>query len=126
MTGNDLIDTEHRALIDAINDLMEACEQGHGRQQMIGTAEFLSDYVVQHFSDEEKLQKQHRYPNFDAHHAFHGKYIQQVKDMVEDMRRNGATIQNLSALNQAAGILINHIRSEDKRLAAFLREQSGQ
>ena len=123
-TGNDLIDSEHQALIDAINDLMEACEQGHGRQQMVRTAEFLSDYVVQHFSDEEKLQIKHRYPKYDSHHAFHVQYIQQVKDLVEGMRRDGATIENLSALNQAAGILINHIRSEDKRLATFIRGDS--
>ena len=30
MTGNSLIDAEHKQLFDAINDLMDACAQGVG------------------------------------------------------------------------------------------------
>lgn len=33
VTGNQLIDSEHRHLLDTINDLMDACGQGKGREK---------------------------------------------------------------------------------------------
>lgn len=48
-TGNDLIDSEHRMLFDAINDLMDACSSGQGRNKIGETADFLADYVDKHF-----------------------------------------------------------------------------
>ena len=56
VTGNTLIDSEHRQLFAAVNDLMDACSQGHGRDKIQSTVQFLSDYVVKHFGDEENLQ----------------------------------------------------------------------
>ena len=39
VTGNALIDSEHRQLFAAVNDLMDACSQGKGRDQIqIGRA----------------------------------------------------------------------------------------
>ena len=34
MTGNSLIDAEHKQLFDAINDLMDACAQGAGEDHV--------------------------------------------------------------------------------------------
>ena len=42
-TGNALIDSEHRQLFAAINNLMDACAQGKGRDQIMSTARFLTD-----------------------------------------------------------------------------------
>ena len=58
MTGNELIDSEHRTLFDAINNLMDACESGAGRENLEKTVDFMVDYVAKHFSDEQDLQKQ--------------------------------------------------------------------
>ena len=45
MTGNSLIDAEHKQLFDAINDLMDACAQGVGREKFMSTTQFLNSYV---------------------------------------------------------------------------------
>ena len=45
MTGNSLIDAEHKQLFDAINDLMDACAQGVGREKIMSTTQFLNSYV---------------------------------------------------------------------------------
>ena len=37
LTGNQLIDSEHRQLFDAINALMDACAQGAGRTKISET-----------------------------------------------------------------------------------------
>ena len=122
LTGNELIDSEHRQLFDAVNDLMDACGQGTGRDKIRNTAEFLVDYVDKHFSDEENLQKKCAYPQYKSHHTFHIKYKQRLREVVNAFETQGGAIASLGELNQTVGILISHIRSEDKWLAAYLRE----
>ena len=123
-TGNDLIDSEHTQIFDAVNELLDACSSGHGRDKIAHTAEFLAGYVGKHFSDEEALQRKCQYPNMEKHLKFHVKYKKDVADFVDKMKKDGATVQTLGELNALAGLLINHIRQEDKRLAAYIRENS--
>ena len=59
-TKNALIDSEHKQLIKAINDLLEACSKGQGRAQVAQTAKFVYDYTSKHFADEERLQLQYK------------------------------------------------------------------
>ena len=79
VTGNTLIDSEHRQLFDAINKLMDACSGGKGRDQIMSTAKFLSDYVNKHFGDEERLQVNSKYPNYQAHRQFHQQMVASVQ-----------------------------------------------
>ena len=78
MTGNSLIDAEHKQLFDAINDLMDACAQGVGREKIMSTTQFLNSYVSKHFRDEEQLQLQSKYPGYNAHHTFHEGYKREL------------------------------------------------
>ena len=120
-TGNDLIDSEHRMLFDAINDLMDACSSGQGRNKIGETADFLADYVDKHFSDEEDLQRKNHYPHYQAHHNFHVNYEQKIRELANSIRADGPSVKSLGEINTQASVLINHIRHEDKRLAAFLK-----
>ena len=124
LTGNDLIDSEHIELFDAINNLLDACSSGQGRQQINDTVDFLADYVDKHFSDEEQLQRQYSYPNYDSHHDFHTNYKSKVRLLASHLHTDGPTMQNLSDLNQLVSILIAHIRQEDKRVAAHVKASS--
>jgi hemerythrin len=78
LTGNQLIDSEHRQLFDAINALMDACAQGAGRTKISETVQFLNSYVSKHFRDEEQLQLQSKYPGYNAHHTFHEGYKREL------------------------------------------------
>lgn len=124
MTGNALIDSEHRQLFAAVNDLMDACAQGRGRDQIEKMVKFLSDYVVKHFSDEEGLQTRSNYPGYPAHKTFHDGYRRQLGDKMDLLRREGPTVKALGELNQIVGVLVSHIRTEDKRVARHIMEQS--
>ena len=123
-TGNDLIDSEHRMLFDAINDLMDACNSGHGRDKIGETADFLADYVDQHFADEEDLQRKNHYPYYEAHHNFHLNYKQKIRELANEIRTEGPNVKNLGEVNSQASVLINHIRHEDKRLAEFIKNNA--
>ena len=66
-SGNILIDQQHKQLIDAINNLLQACSTGKGRAEIAKTTKFLYDYTQKHFRDEERLQMQYRYPDYPNH-----------------------------------------------------------
>lgn len=116
-TGNTLIDSQHRDLFKAVNDLMDSCAQGRGRDMMAAKAKFLKEYVQKHFADEENLQKMTKYPNYTAHKLFHDNYKRQLEETEKKLIREGNSIAVLSSFNQVVGVLINHIRTEDSKLA---------
>jgi len=123
-TGNALIDQEHRELIAAINRLMEACQRGQGRAELANTAQFLQSYTAKHFSDEEQLQIKSRYPEYKKHFGYHQAFKQTVAQIVKKISEQGATVALVGEINTAlAGWLINHIKVEDKKLAAYLRSK---
>ena len=123
VTGNALLDREHRQLFDAINRLMDACGQGQGRAVLQQTLNFLNDYVKKHFGDEEALQKKSSYPGMAAHKQFHENYRSQLADASRVIAAEGPTIKAIGDLNRLVGILVTHIRREDKKLAAYLKEK---
>lgn len=123
ITGNALIDSEHRQLFDAVNNLMDACSQGQGRTQIQSTTTFLSNYVIKHFQDEERLQTQNKYPDYTAHKTFHDGYRNQLAQTAQELLREGPTVKALGDLNRMIGVLVSHIRVEDKRLARYIQEQ---
>ena len=121
LTGNSLVDSEHRHLFDAVNQLMDACSVGKGRDQIQSTVTFLNDYVIRHFQDEERLQTQAHYPNYDAHKKFHTGYSAQLAATAQTLIQEGPTVKALGDLNRAVATLITHIRTEDKRMAAYVQ-----
>lgn len=121
-TGNIFIDGEHKQLFKAVNDLLDSCDKGQGREALQKTMNFLSNYVNTHFSHEERLQEKNKYPNFTAHKAFHEKYKNDLNSIMAKIPASGATVGDLTALNAQIGILVSHIRTEDKKLGQFLQK----
>ena len=123
VTGNNLIDSEHRQLFAAVNDLMDACSRGEGRAKIEDTVRFLTDYVAKHFRDEEDLQVRSKYPAYPTHKVFHDGYRRQLSDTARELLQQGPTVKALGDLNRVVGVLVSHIRTEDKRLAKHVKEQ---
>lgn len=57
--GVELIDRQHRELIDRINKLLAAIREGRGREETFKVMRFLQEYVVEHFSAEERFMLGH-------------------------------------------------------------------
>lgn len=121
ITGNALIDSEHKQLFNAINDLMDACASGQGRDHIMKTVDFLNGYVARHFSDEERLQVSSNYPDYQNHKTFHDGYKRQLQQTTQELLNDGATVKSLAKLNQVASVLVSHIRVEDRKLAKHLK-----
>ncbi len=123
-TGNRLIDSQHKELIEKINDLLEACASGKGRSEINAMAQFLKDYTKKHFDDEEQLQKRFKYPDRVNHKKYHEAFKETVRKLSEELERDGATVTLVGKINSSvAEWLINHIKREDVRVAKHIEEQ---
>ena len=81
VTGNEMIDGQHKELIEKINRLLDSCENGNDKRVAITTLDYLADYTEFHFGEEEKLQESIGYPGIEAHRKEHDKLREVVKDL---------------------------------------------
>jgi len=122
-TGNNTIDGQHKQLIQAINNLLEACSKGQGRTQLSNTMKFLYDYTEKHFADEEKLQLASKYPDYQNHKVYHEGFKKVVRELAKELDEQGPTIVLVGKINSSiGGWLINHIKKEDVKVAKHIHE----
>jgi hemerythrin len=123
-TGNAMIDSQHKQLIKAIDDLMTACSQGKGRDLIASTLKFLSDYTAKHFGDEERLQQSTRYPDYLNHKKLHDGFKRTVAELGARLNKEGPTIGLMGQINTNVGDwLIRHIKKEDVKVAMHVNAQ---
>lgn len=123
-TGNQQIDKEHVELFSIINDFVDACSKGKGRDEILSTVTFLQKYTKNHFSNEEQLQRLHKYPHFMAHKHFHDNFIRTIDNILAQFNKEGVSIALVGKINMEIGnSLIAHIKTEDVKLAKFLQEK---
>lgn len=123
-TGNPTIDRQHKQLIEAINNLLDACAKGKGRDSLAPTAKFLQDYTTKHFADEERLQRESGYPDYVNHRRYHEEFKKVVADIVGQLKKEGPTIVLVGKVNRSiGGWLLNHIKRQDVKVAAHIRSK---
>lgn len=66
-TGLPEIDEQHKALIQQFNELLSACAQNNGQEELTRFVRFLTVYVRIHFQDEEKFMAGRSYGGMALH-----------------------------------------------------------
>ncbi|MBE3575472.1 MAG: hemerythrin family protein [Firmicutes bacterium] len=124
-TGVELIDSQHKELIDRINRLFAACSAGRGKEEVGKTLSFLGDYVVFHFRAEEREMAASQYPELPSHKARHDRFVQDFLALKGRFEAEGPTPELVVRANQLlVNWLIQHIRNVDKRMAAYLQRRT--
>jgi len=123
VTGNAAIDAQHKQLVTAVNSLLEACTGGKGRAALISTLEFLISYTLKHFADEEKIQLQCKYPDYENHKKIHESFKVTVSELAKQLHDEGPTVSLVAKVNSNLGKwLVSHIQREDMKIAAHMRK----
>ena len=128
VTGNEMIDGQHKELIGKINKLVDCCEQGGGKLEAIKMLDYLSDYTEFHFEDEESLMERIHYPKLDIQRRAHSAFIERLVGInlseLDDMDDNQQEyLLELMAFLQ--NWLINHILKADKLIGEYQRKLEG-
>lgn len=79
--GNAMIDSDHRILINLINQLHDATETGQSRDVVGSVVNVLAEYVEHHFHREELLMAQIGYPEREQHSQSHRDLERRVRDI---------------------------------------------
>lgn len=113
--GVDVIDDQHKALIELINQLYEEvivnCAEGEVIEEALNE---LAQYTVVHFGLEERLFAQSGYPDLEAHGRYHRELKARLFQVQENTRKNKLAV-NTELLSFLKRWLQSHIMIEDKR-----------
>lgn len=121
VTGNEMIDDQHKELIGRINQLLESCEDGQGKVKAVKMLDYLMEYTDFHFSAEEKLQEEINYPGIKEHKAKHEEFKQAVEELQEMLQEEEGPTEAFVAQVQRNVVdwLFNHIKGFDRSVAEY-------
>lgn len=113
------MDQQHKQLVGLINFLYEARNKKGERGDICIVLDELVDYTKVHFSNEEKLMRKHKFPEYDAHKSMHGNLVQQVSNMQKNcVNGNKNTFTDIAILLN--DWLAEHIMIEDKKYSIYV------
>jgi len=122
--GIPLIDLQHLWLLYIISNLESALSSPQNslnrtvRDSIVGVI----DYISEHFSLEEEILKEFRYPDFEEHVLHHRKFVETLQQKQELADTN--ELAALGLLNILQKWLFNHILTEDKMYAEYFKSKS--
>ena len=121
VTGNEMIDTQHKELIDKINKLLDSCESSKDKVVAVKTLPYLADYTEFHFGEEEKLQESINYPRIEQHKKEHDKLREVVKDLYNMLEEEeGPSDAFVEQVNKnVIEWLYRHIKGFDRSVAEY-------
>jgi hemerythrin len=123
-TGYEVIDRQHKQLVETVNRLQAAKAAGKGADEIGEIIDFLLEYTDRHFREEEALQQAYQYPDYYVHLGYHEDFRRQVAKLVERVNAEGPTSELIDETTQTVGDwLVHHIRGDDFRMAAFVQSE---
>lgn len=118
-TGIDLIDSQHRSILDYINQL----EQAHHRQDPAGVGQVLRellDYTVSHFAFEESLQEEAGYRFVKPHRKVHELFTRRAREYIQ--RYDAGEDVAVEVHGMLSTWLISHIKRDDADYVGAVKE----
>lgn len=123
-TGVELIDNQHKMLLEKLNDISEAIEKEQGVEVITKTLDFMMDYTDFHFGTEEEHMQKTSYPRMEYHKSMHKEFVETLKDMTLEFQEDGATQRLAESVNIFLfNWLVKHIRGVDVAFGKFLKEK---
>jgi len=122
-TGIELIDKQHKELVNIINKLHRACCTGASVDDTFkGTMHQMVEYVRFHFGTEQRLLERLKYPGCKAHIKEHSALVQNILDAAKSFSEGKRFVPH-SFARTLRDWLLGHIAVSDKHYAAFVMEQ---
>jgi hemerythrin len=119
--GIPLIDDQHRELIRLTNELYAGCLLGDetAKATFMKAVKGTVDYVKYHFSAEEKLLENVKYPALADHKRLHEAFIKQILEDVDSFKTGKKFVPN-EFVRFLKDWILSHIGVEDKKYAAYI------
>jgi hemerythrin len=121
--GNDLIDDDHKYLIDIVNQA-EQSWKAKNRANLVAVLDRLSEYSKSHFSKEESIAAAAGYPGAMQLHETHEELVNKLDQFKQEIGEEWteSSGEHLNAFLR--DWLISHVIKEDMLMKPFLKKLS--
>ena len=118
-SGHPLIDDQHRALFQDVNDLLAAVLSGCPKEQVMPVIDALMNDIVQHFECEDAVLSEIGFPAASAHVVMHRQLLAQANTLVKRYDEDGLAIGELFQF-LANDVIAKHMLREDRAFFSCL------
>ncbi len=119
--GINVIDTQHRRIVDYINQLHDSVRREDERDAIGEVIDNLVDYTNSHFAFEEALMEEVGYDALSLHQSTHNAFTNRIEIMKARFNNNEDIADELAELLQAW--LIKHIKHDDASYADLVKAE---
>lgn len=117
--GVDRIDEQHIELFRMTEELVTAVKNGATVETYQKILEFLKDYVIYHFRDEEAYQASIGYSGLEAHQKEHRQFTQTVQNYEKRLTESGFDVKIIKDLaGTVTAWLIYHVVDTDQKIVS--------
>lgn len=115
--GNDLIDAQHKNLIELANAIPHA----EGKTDILAAVMRVYKYTRTHFSQEEELMRQVGFPRAQEHQRLHDKLISDLNAISsKDLLSEEAILEFKTFVYKW---IVDHLMNHDRELVEFMRSR---
>jgi hemerythrin len=122
-TGIEVIDNQHRMIVDYINRLDNAIST-NDKDEIDKVFDNLLNYCISHFSFEESLMTEHGYEHTEGHRRVHNSFTTRIENYKSEWNYGKDISRQL--LGDLKIWLVSHIQSEDQDYAEVIRNNLNQ
>ena len=83
------VDYEHQELIDLINEMHRSVQESVTRDQVVAGLGEIYAQIAAHFTLEEKVMQETRYPAFREHKMDHEALLDDLRDIMDEVEDDG-------------------------------------
>jgi hemerythrin len=125
-----LIDEQHKELLEHTNTLYRGCLSGTEEERIAHFMEavhIVVDYTKYHFSAEEKMLENVKYPELARHRKEHEGFVQKIVDDVKSFQNGEKFVPN-NFVRFLKDWILSHIAMEDTKYSQYIfsLKKSGQ
>ena len=118
-TGIEVIDSQHKRIVDYINDL-ESAKSKADKHLVTDVIEQLIDYTQSHFGFEEAMLEEAGYKFLKPHKKVHELFIKRVTEFTVRAAKGEEIADELHSM--LCKWLLNHIANEDRDYAQAVKD----
>ncbi|WP_184415111.1 diguanylate cyclase domain-containing protein [Rhodocyclus tenuis] len=121
-SGNAVIDAQHRALIDEVNNLLAAIIAGPTHDAVAALIDALLESAARHFADEEAIIAAAGFPGAEEHAALHRQFLEGSSRLVDSFRAGKLGLGELFQY-LAHEVIARHMFQADREFFKYLAER---
>jgi hemerythrin len=114
--GNVSVDNQHKQILEIVNDLHMAMEEGNDHEVVKSLLDRMLRYTHTHFEFEERLMQECGYPDIESHKGLHDV----LRRKTTGLRAHTNLVMEQDLLRFLKEWWVEHIQEEDQKFAPYL------